>query len=127
MIKVSKPSSDDKLEVGTRKEKTVELVVAGKTGFITEHVEVNVTLTGYPRGKVDISLVSPSGMESPLQNNHAKDTGTNMDWRFWSVRHWGENPNGTWKVKFVNNAPKEGRLHSLQLNIYGYYPSPTSS
>ena len=68
-----------------------------------EHVTATVALnyTGQ-RGLVEINLISPSGLTSPLLTLRQSDfiTGVELSWTFKSVHFWGENPIGNWRLQF---------------------------
>ena len=54
------------------------------------------------RGKIEITLVSPSGMTSPLLSLRRDDSFSDgsLSWTFMSVHFWGENPIGQWRLQF---------------------------
>ena len=54
------------------------------------------------RGKIEITLVSPSGMTSPLLSLRLHDDVRDgrLSWTFKSVHFWGENPIGQWTLQF---------------------------
>ena len=54
------------------------------------------------RGKIEITLVSPSGMTSPLLSLRLSDKvpAGRLSWTFMSVHFWGENPIGQWRLQF---------------------------
>ena len=92
---------------------------AAQSALRVEHVTVQVNATHSRRGDLDITLTSPSGMKSRLAERHDDDT-ANLAWTFMSVRHWGENSSGTWKVSVVDrNYENVGTLNSVTLKIYG--------
>ena len=68
-----------------------------------EHVTATVALnyTG-ERGLVEINVISPSGLTSPLLTLRRYDfiSGGEMSWTFKSVHFWGENPIGSWRLQF---------------------------
>lgn len=89
--------------------------------FRVEHVEVEINITHPRRGDVVVKLVSPSGMVSellPMSND------TNADfshWRLRSVAHWGENPNGLWKIRIQDGrGGSTGSIDYCQLRIQGH-------
>ena len=84
-----------------------------------EHVTVQVQATIARRGDLEIRLIAPSGMTSVLAERHDDDT-PNENWTFMTVRHWGENSSGTWKVNVVDRAGGSvGTLNSVRVKIYG--------
>jgi kexin len=72
------------------------------------------------RGDLDIRLVSPSGMTSILAERHG-DSGTNYSgWRFHSVRHYGEDSAGTWRVVVRDTfAGDVGSIRWMRLELLG--------
>jgi len=95
--------------------------VFGPANFIAEHVEATVSLTHPKRGDLRITLTSPLGTVSTL-NEPNGITGANLNnWVFTSVVNWGENPSGTWSLKVVDTVSgNSGTLTSWSLNVYGY-------
>lgn len=92
--------------------------------FFVEHVEVEFTSTHGNHRDLEILLISPSGVTSNLTG---RNTLINSDkkfrqWRFGSVRHWGETADGPWKLQVRNRsqAGTEGIWESWSLRIYGY-------
>lgn len=85
-----------------------------------EHVTLNVTITHPYRGDLAITLVSPNGMTSRLAEAHG-DAGTNYpNWKFSSVRHWGEDSAGTWTLRIADEgAADTGTVTSLRLEVLG--------
>jgi len=65
-----------------------------------EHVQVVVTLGAAQRGKVELSLTSPSGTRQVLlarRNVDVSPQGLN-NWALMTVHCWGEDPRGTWTL-----------------------------
>ncbi len=69
-----------------------------------EHVVVTVTLKYRYRGDLSIELYSPSNTLSNLLHKRSKDDSKNglKNWSFMTVYNWGENPKGTWVLKFID-------------------------
>jgi len=98
---------------------TTSFNFAAQSILRVEHVTVRVQATIARRGDLEIRLIAPSGMNSVLAELHEDDT-PNYDWTFMSVRHWGENSSGTWKVTVVDRAGGSvGTLNSVQVKIHG--------
>ncbi|MBX7259916.1 MAG: S8 family serine peptidase, partial [Candidatus Hydrogenedentes bacterium] len=108
---------------------TQTVSISGNTGFEVEHVEVTVNITHPYRGDLRVFLTSPSGMVSQLASERAGDSGDNFsNWKFTSVAHWGENPNGTWQLKVADVfTPDTGTLNSWSIQIYGTVPEDSDS
>ncbi|KAH0623390.1 hypothetical protein JD844_031663 [Phrynosoma platyrhinos] len=65
-----------------------------------EHVAVTVTITHPRRGNLDVRLVCPSGMKSLIGTPRSMDSdpGGFVDWTFSTVRCWGEEAQGTYRL-----------------------------
>ncbi|KAJ2720641.1 pheromone processing endoprotease [Coemansia sp. Benny D115] len=103
-------------------EVTKEQVAEAKLKKI-EHVTVTVDMRHDFRGNVEIWLESPHGIRSQLATVRQRDNSAEglRDWKFMSVKHWGEDAVGTWKLH-VRNAYKTkltGKLKSWQLTVFG--------
>ena len=69
-----------------------------------EHVQVRVNLEVWPRGDLLLTLESPSKTFSRLTQYRLFDRfrgySTNLtDWVILTLHHWGENPQGSWKLR----------------------------
>lgn len=86
-----------------------------------EHVVLTFSATHRYRGDLRIVLRAPSGFESVLAEQRDEDPGRNYRaWEFSSVRHWGENPNGTWILKVSDGYPGDtGKVTAVALTLYG--------
>lgn len=93
--------------------------------FAVEHVEVVLNAKHPARGQLEIALVSPSGTVSTLMSNRLKDKAAHyQNWKFMSVRHWGERSSGTWTL-MVNDREadsKSGTLTDWTLIVHGSKP-----
>jgi subtilisin-like proprotein convertase family protein len=86
-----------------------------------EHVVLTADIDHAYRGDVRISLTSPDGTESILaaESGSSETTGY-PNYPFLSVRHWGENPKGTWTLKVSDTFSGDtGTLNSATLQIHG--------
>ncbi|KAH9958323.1 peptidase S8/S53 domain-containing protein [Russula dissimulans] len=88
-----------------------------------EHITVRVWITHDRRGDVEVEITSPHGIKSILAARRRTDL--NKDgfpgWRFMSVKHWDEDPRGTWTIR-VSDIGAEGRTgHFLgwQFSLFG--------
>ncbi|XP_066495368.1 proprotein convertase subtilisin/kexin type 7 isoform X2 [Tiliqua scincoides] len=89
-----------------------------------EHVAVTVTITHPRRGNLEIRLLCPSGMESLIGTARSMDSDPNgfLDWTFSTVRCWGEEAKGTYRlvVRDLGDETLEvGVLKQWQLTLYG--------
>jgi subtilisin-like proprotein convertase family protein len=84
-----------------------------------EHVTVTVDIRHTNRGQLEVLLTSPSGTVSRLAEKHGDD-GDDYDWTFMTVRNWGENARGTWRLSVRDReSGAVGVIHSAQLTIFG--------
>jgi len=93
--------------------------------FRVEHVALTMTAPHQNWGNLAVTLTSPSGMASRLAEPHGPvDTSYGYQgWTFSSVRHWGEEANGTWTVTVADEVPGDtGTLEALELKLYGTVP-----
>ena len=94
-----------------------------------EHIEMVLSLTApQGRGYIGLTLCSPSGSCSFLARQHTSDLNREIRrWTYTSVRHWMENPTGTWHLKIENYAPRDRHnrlpavVHGWQLRMFGHH------
>ncbi len=86
-----------------------------------EHVTVRLNAPHSYRGDLQIRLISPAGTVSTLATRTSADDGKDYDnWTFSSVRHWGENGNGEWRLHCQDLARGDtGVLLSATVTLYG--------
>ncbi|XP_048369338.1 proprotein convertase subtilisin/kexin type 7 [Sphaerodactylus townsendi] len=89
-----------------------------------EHVAVTVSITHPRRGSLEIRLLCPSGMESLIGTARTMDSDPNgfVDWTFSTVRCWGEEAQGTYRLVIHDVGDKTlraGVLRHWQLALYG--------
>ena len=87
-----------------------------------EQVTFSVTLSHPSRGHLKFELVCPSGTKSivpPRKKDTSADGLTN--WKFATVRCWGEIPHGKYQLKIFDIKKKSlnGKVKSWQLTLYG--------
>ena len=86
-----------------------------------EHVQVKVNLTFKRRGDLYLELEGPSGTTSPLTRQRRIDNLTlrkNLtNWVITSLFHWGENPEGQWKLKIGNLDPSQPNTGKLLYTV----------
>lgn len=96
-----------------------------------EHVTVRVWIQHDRRGDVEVTLVSPTGIESILAQSRRRDDDGNgfNGWKFMTLKHWEENPVGTWKltVRDANEDDKIGFFHSWSLQLWGEVVDPAKA
>ncbi|RLV93738.1 hypothetical protein DV515_00013367 [Chloebia gouldiae] len=94
-----------------------------------EHVAVTVTITHPRRGNLEIRLFCPSGMMSLIGTTRSMDSDPNgfSDWTFSTVRCWGEQAQGTYRLlirDMGDDSLRPGTLKQWQLTLYGSSWSP---
>ncbi|XP_013931088.1 PREDICTED: proprotein convertase subtilisin/kexin type 7-like, partial [Thamnophis sirtalis] len=94
-----------------------------------EHVAVTVSITHPRRGNLEIHLLCPSGMESLVGTARSMDSDPTgfVDWTFSTVRCWGEEAQGRYRLTIRDvgaETPRAGRLDQWQLTLYGSSWSP---
>jgi len=85
------------------------------SNFVVTHVQVRIEKIVAPAiGELGIVLVAPSGMQSTLLEPRFDFSDDMTNWTFSSLRSWGENPEGTWKLQFRDyfrdDAPSQAAL-----------------
>lgn len=91
-----------------------------RTHLRVEHATLTVNISHPHRGNLAITLVSPSGVESRLAENHSDPGADYPDWKFMSVRHWGESSQGIWTVKVADLVDGDvGVINSVALELFG--------
>jgi subtilisin-like proprotein convertase family protein len=92
-----------------------------------QHVVVYVTAEHKHRGDLAISLTHPSGFSSPLTYERSEDGDDFTNWKFMTLKSWGENPTGgQWSLRIADNqlphtpGSKSGGIwKSWALKMYG--------
>jgi len=103
-----------------------------------EHVEVLVRISHPNRGDLDIQLISPSGVVSQLATPEPADNGAlswpsgatipaasrgYLGWTFSSLRHWGENSHGDWRVVVRDTVTGNvGQVEEVTVLLHGMQP-----
>nr|XP_019050524.1 kexin [Kwoniella bestiolae CBS 10118]OCF29454.1 kexin [Kwoniella bestiolae CBS 10118] len=88
-----------------------------------EHITVRVWIDHQRRGDVEAEITSPNGVISVLARPRRFDDADSgfPGWKFMSLKHWEENPVGTWtiRVKDQSNPDKTGRFMAWSLQLWG--------
>ncbi|KAJ1190028.1 hypothetical protein NDU88_006768 [Pleurodeles waltl] len=89
-----------------------------------EHVAVTVTITHPRRGNLEIKLFCPSGISSLIGAIRSIDTDSSgyVDWTFSTVRCWGEEAEGTYRISIIDTGEKsmaKGTVKQWHLTLYG--------
>ncbi|XP_066558711.1 PC3-like endoprotease variant B [Amia ocellicauda] len=102
---------------------------------VLEHVQPVVSITSVCRGDLTIDLISPFGTKSRLLGTRHNDiSGAGLkNWTLMSVQTWGEDPQGTWRLKVTDNKdtairclrsefePAAGAVLSVKMLFYGTF------
>lgn len=95
--------------------------------FVAESTAILLDLSHYNRGDLEIELESPSGTKSILHPGRMPEntqlTGEQR-WKLTTLKNWGEDPTGTWKLKVRDLVDREDSLdknifRDWQLVVYG--------
>lgn len=94
-----------------------------------EFVDVEVTSNHTNHGDLTFTLTAPSNTQSVLSEKHVCLNGNSQvtcngftggqTFRFGTARHLGENPNGTWTLKAVDDAAGDTGSFSFKIKVYG--------
>jgi hypothetical protein len=94
--------------------------------LICEHVGVRVQTDHPLRGDVRITLVSPIGTRSVLQQFNSDTNAGPVDWTYWSTHHFYEPSVGEWRVEIGDEfLGASGNVLALSLLVKGI-PIPDS-
>ncbi len=124
---LQRTSSQNALSVAIPNQNTTgitrQFVISPADNLRVEQVTVTVNINHTSRGNLKVTLTSPSGTLSTLAEVHA-DSGDNYpNWKFMSLRHWGENAAGTWVLKVSDESAASnttgGTLTAATLDIFG--------
>ena len=85
-----------------------------------ESVDVIVDINHTYRGDLDIVLVSPSGTESWLAEEHSDGGNHYNNWLFNTVHNWGESSLGEWALKVRDTSSGDnGTLNTWEVIFHG--------
>lgn len=97
--------------------------------FVTsmEHIYLEIDLETGKRGDISIEITSPSNTKVPIMSPRIWDSDTNgfRNWRLMTVFLFGEDPRGTWLIKFTNNGAKVAQLNTMFLDVFGTSEAPS--
>ncbi|KAJ3510244.1 hypothetical protein NMY22_g16029 [Coprinellus aureogranulatus] len=84
-----------------------------------EHVNIRVWIDHTRRGDVEVELLSPNGIRSVLAEYRENDEAKSgfPGWQFMSVKHWGENPLGEWKIRVSDQETEDQEGYFLGWNM----------
>lgn len=103
-----------------------------------EHVILRISLSHVYRGSLKIFLTSPAGTVSNILERRPLDRSNSGfdDWDFMTTHHWGENPQGIWRLEIFDQPIRqryrqasrenriENKLTSWQLIFFGTESHP---
>ncbi len=95
----------------------------------TEHVNLRLSISHPSRGELEISLTSPSGMESRLAEVRSDPNSNYSNWTFCTTRSWGELSSGTWTLKIADRSNVNstvGTLGFAELTVFGASAAPVN-
>lgn len=88
--------------------------------LICEHVGVRVQTDHPLRGDVRITLLSPAGTRSVLQQFNSDTNAGPVDWTYWSTHHFFEPSAGQWRVEIGDEfLGSSGNVLALNLLVEG--------
>lgn len=98
-----------------------ELDLSDVESLRVETVEVVVDVTHGNRGDLRLEIESPSGMPGIVEPRPLDDGSDLKSFQFSSVRYWGEQSSGVWKVKVLDTVANgaRGSLTGVTLRVYG--------
>ncbi|MBJ7390634.1 MAG: S8 family serine peptidase [Chthoniobacterales bacterium] len=109
---------------------TREFVVAPQDNIRVEHATVTVNINHTAHGNLKVTLTSPSGTVSRLAEVRSDSNDNYTNWTFMTVRNWGENASGTWRLKVTDESgtgnTTGGSLTSATLEIFGASSAPVN-
>ncbi len=113
--------------LGTRTNYTARVTSSAATvrfnvdrSLTCEHVGVQVRTTHTARGDLRITLVSPSGTRSVLQNLSDDTNAGPTDWVYWTTHHFFEPTKGEWVLEVRDLRENDlGTLVSAELTVEG--------
>ena len=107
---------------------TREFNVSAQDNLRVEHVAVAVSITHTARGNLKITLTSPSGTVSRLAEVRSDSNDNYSNWKFMTVRNWGENAAGTWRLKISDESgtgnTTGGTLTLATMEVFGSSAAP---
>jgi subtilisin family serine protease len=107
---------------------TREFNVSAQDNLRVEHVTVAVSITHTARGNLKITLTSPSGSVSRLAEVRSDSNDNYSNWKFMTVRNWGENAAGTWRLKISDESgtgnTTGGTLTLATMEVFGSSAAP---
>jgi subtilisin family serine protease/subtilisin-like proprotein convertase family protein len=96
--------------------------------LVCEHVGVRVQASHSRRGDLRITLLSPQGTRSVLQQVNLDDTPGPSDWTYYSTHHFFESSAGTWTISISDEEPLDtGTVENVELILRGVVITDTDA
>ncbi|MDB2499889.1 S8 family serine peptidase [bacterium] len=90
-----------------------------------EQASLSLFLDHEMRGEILIELESPSGTVSQLVGRNDDDKRGYLEWTFSTVQFWGENADGTWKMRIIDGSQGDaGELWQASMELHGTELTP---
>ncbi len=87
---------------------------------VCEHVGVRLQTDHPLRGDLRITLVSPSGTRSVLQQFNSDTSAGPVDWTYWTTHHFLESSVGEWRLEVSDESPgASGNILAAMLTVIG--------
>ena len=115
----STPSTKAQLEI-----EATEYSFSVTDSLLCEHVGLRVRSNHRRRGDLRISLTSPMGTTSILQNVNFDNSPGPVDWTYYSTHHFFEAAEGEWKAAISDlTLGNIGEVIELELIVHGVFQS----
>jgi len=96
-----------------------------------EHITIRVWITHSRRGDVSVELTSPNNVKSILASRRYQDADSSgfAGWTFMTVKHWDENPLGTWTIRVTdqNKEDESGTFLGWTMTLFGSSKDPAKA
>ncbi len=107
--------------------RTVTQTYSTSENLTVEHVEIVFNSTHSNWGDLEISLESPGGTVSVFSEPHFHQNSPSS-WTYMSVRHWGEQAQGTWQLRVSDRGGQgSGNFNSWRVRIHGTSTLPNEN
>jgi subtilisin family serine protease len=118
--KIEAPIFDTSAEILDGDGVVMEFEVGGDD-LRVEHVDLIVNVKHKNRGDLRFTIIAPNGMKSIAQPRKPDDNADFTDFRFTSVRHWGESSKGKWTVTIEDTVKNgiAGQFVNAKLVFFG--------
>lgn len=120
LAKLEAPTFDKSAAIDDGDGVLFEIALSGASVRV-EHVDLIVNVKHKNRGDLRFTIIAPNGMKSIAQPRPNDDNADFTDYRFTSVRHWGESSNGNWTVTIEDTVKNgvAGQFVNAKLVFFG--------